>query len=132
MATPQLGVALRTDIGDLFVSRAAGGSMKLFSGAVPANCQAADPAGELVDEALPSPALTNTTGVLTKAGTWAFTGAAAGTAASGRLYTSGGVCFFQGAVSATGGGTVFEIDNTSIAIGQNGTVTSVTITVGGA
>jgi hypothetical protein len=32
----------------------------------------------------------------------------------------------------TGGGGTMTIDNTSIAISQNGTVTSVTITVGGA
>lgn len=132
MATPQLGTELRTAMGDLFVTRADGGTMKLFSGALPVNCAAADPSGELVDETLPGPALTNTAGVLTKAGTWTFTGAASGTAASGRLYTLGGVCFFQGTVSATGGGTVFEIDNTSIATGQAGEVTAVTITIGGA
>jgi len=35
-------------------------------------------------------------------------------------------------VTASGGGGTMEIDNTSIAIGQNGTVSAVTITVGGA
>jgi hypothetical protein len=119
-------------MGDDVVTAADGGTMKIFSGAVPANCAAADPSGELVDETLPSPALTNTSGTVTKAGTWAFTGAAAGTAASFRLYTSGAVCFMQGDVTATGGGGVLEIDNTSIAIGQAGEVTAVTITIGGA
>jgi hypothetical protein len=42
------------------------------------------------------------------------------------------VCFAQGNVTAGGGGGTMTIDNTSIAIGQNGTVTNVTITVGGA
>jgi hypothetical protein len=128
----QLGTALRTSMGDDIVADAAGGALKIFSGAVPANCAAADPAGELVDATLPSPALTNTSGVLTKAGTWTFTGAAAGAAASFRLYTGAAVCFAQGNVTASGGGGTMEIDNTSIAIGQNGTVSAVTITVGGA
>jgi hypothetical protein len=128
----QLGVTLRTAMGALVVTDADSGTLKIFSGAVPVNCAAADPAGELVDETLPGPALTNTAGVLTKAGTWAFTGAAAGTAASFRLYTSGAVCFAQGNVTTTGGGGTMEIDNTSIAIGQAGEVTAVTITIGGA
>lgn len=128
----QLSVAARTSMGDVLVTAAAGGTMKMFSGAVPANCAAADPAGELVSDTLPSPALTNTAGVLTKAGTWSFTGDAAGAAASFRWYTSGAVCFAQGDVTGTGGGGTMEIDNTSITIGQVGSVTAVTITVGGA
>lgn len=114
------------------VSRANGGTIKLFSGPLPANCAAADPAGELTSATLPSPALTASGGVCSMAGTWTFTGSATGVAASGRLYTIGGVCFFQGAVGVTGAGTVFELNDTTINATQNGTVTSVTITVGGA
>ena len=128
----QLGTTLRNDMAGDIVTAADAGTLKIFSGAVPANCAAADPAGELVDLTLPSPALSASAGVCSKAGTWAFTGAAAGTAASFRLYTSGAVCFAQGNVTASGGGGTMEIDNTSIAISQAGTVTSVTITVGGA
>jgi hypothetical protein len=58
--------------------------------------------------------LSNSSGTVSKAGTWSFTGAAAGTAASFRLYTSGAVCFMQGDVTATGGGGVMEIDNTFV------------------
>lgn len=116
----------------LIVTRADGGTIKLFSGALPANCAAADPSGELASATLPSPALTASGGVCSMAGTWTFTGSATGVAACGRLYTAAAVCFFQGPVTATGGGGVFELDDTTINATQNGTVTSVTITVGGA
>ena len=128
----QLGTTLRNAMAGDIVTAADGGSLKIFSGAVPANCAAADPSGTLTTATLPSPALTASAGVCSKAGTWTFTGSANGTAASFRLYTSGAVCFAQGNVTATGGGGTMEIDNTSIATGQNGTVTGVTITVGGA
>ena len=120
MATPQLGTTLRNDMAGSIVAAAAGGTIKFFSGALPANCAAADPSGELTSATLPNPALTASGGVCSKAGTWTFTGSATGTAACGRLYTSGGVCFFQGAVSATGGGAVFELSSTTINNTQNG------------
>jgi hypothetical protein len=44
----QFGTALRSGMGDDVVTAAAGGTLKIFSGAVPANCAAADPSGELV------------------------------------------------------------------------------------
>ena len=119
-------------MGDRLVTDADTGTLKIFSGAVPANCAAADPSGTLVTLTLPSPALSNASGTVTKAGTWAFTASASGTAASFRLYTNGGTCFAQGNVTATGGGGTMEIDNTSIASAQTGTVTAVTLTIGGA
>ncbi len=128
----QLGTTLRTDMAGEIVTAAAGGTIKLFSAAVPANCAAADPSGELADGTLPSPALSAASGAATKSGTWTTTGTAAGTAATFRLYTSGAVCFAQGNVTATGGGGTMEISSTTIAIGQVDTVTSVTLTVGGA
>ncbi len=128
----QFGATLRTDMAAEVVTAAAGGTIKIFSGAVPANCAAADPSGELVSDTLPTPALTNTAGTLSKAGTWSFTGDAEGTAVSFRLYTSGAVCFAQGSVTATGGGGDMTIDNTSIAVGQAGEVLTVSIVVGGA
>ena len=130
--TLQFGTTQRSAMADVLVTAAAGGSVKLFSGSVPANCAAADPAGLLASGTLPSPALTNTSGTLSKAGTWAFTGSAAGTVASFRLYTSGAVCFCQGTVTASGGGGDMTIDNTVIASGQGGTVNTVSVVVGGA
>lgn len=132
MATPQLGTTLRNDMAGNIVTAAAGGTIKFFSGALPANCAAADPSGELASATLPSPALTASGGVCSMAGTWTFTGSGTGVAACGRLYTAAAVCFFQGPVTATGGGGVFELNDTTINPTQTGTVTSVTITVGGA
>lgn len=132
MGVSQYGATIRNDQAGLYVTAAAGGTFKIFSGALGANCAAADPAGELVSDTLPSPALTAAAGIATKAGTWGFTGDAAGTAASFRLYTAAAVCFWQGDVTATGGGGTMEIDNTAIALGQTGSVTAVTLTVGGA
>lgn len=107
-------------------------TIKIFSGAVPANCEAADPSGTLASGSLPADPFAETDGVLSKAGTWTLTGSADGTAASFRIYDSSPDCLFQGNVTATGGGGVCELSSTTIAIGQATTVTSVTITVGGA
>lgn len=128
----QLGTVVRTSMADALVTAAAGGSIKVYSGAVPANCAAANPAGELASGTLPSPALTSASGAATKAGTWTITGSAAGTAASFRAFTSGAVCFAQGDVTATGGGGTMEISSITVAVSQVDTVTAVTLTVGGA
>ena len=55
-----------------------------------------------------------------------------GTAAHFEIMDSGGTtCHMQGTVTATGGGGDMEIDNTSIATGQQVTVTAFTLTAGG-
>jgi hypothetical protein len=65
-----------------------------------------------------------------KSGTWEdLTADATGTAAHFRVYDSGGtVCGIQGTVTATGGGGDMTLDNTSIASGQQVTVTTFTLT----
>lgn len=103
----------------------------LFSGAVPANCGAADPTGLLATLTLPSTWLsTASSGQVTIAGSpWTGTGSAAGTAASFRIKDSTGTtCHLQGAVTATGGGGDLTLDNTSIANAQNIQVTGFTLT----
>lgn len=108
--------------------------LKLFSGAEPANCAAADPAGLLATLTLPSDWLANAAaGVKAKAGSWAGTGSAGGTAASFRIYDSGvAACHMQGTVTATAGGGDMTLDNTSIANGQAITVNTFSITAGNA
>lgn len=105
-------------------------SLVLYSGAVPANCAAADPSGTLATLTLPSDwmaaASSNSKGLT---GTWAGTGSAGGTAASFRI-KAGATCHIQGSVSATGGGGDLQLNNTSIANGQAITVTSFTVTAG--
>lgn len=128
----QFGSALRTNQGTQLVNALASGTLKLFSGSVPANCAAVDPAGLLASGSLPATAASVSAGVVTKSGTWSFTGSGSGTIASFRLYDSGAVCIHQGTVTITGGGGDMTVDNTSIATGQTGSVGTYSITMPGA
>lgn len=128
----QFGQALRTSMASDLATALGSGQIRLFSGAVPVNCQAADPAGQLAAGTLPSTAATASAGVATKSGSWPFTGSAVGTAQSFRLYDSVAVCIHQGTVTVGGGGGDMIIDNTSITISQVGSVTAYTVTMGGA
>lgn len=100
--------------------------LKIFSGAEPANCAAADPAGPLVSMTLPSDWMNAASaGSKTKLGTWSATASGTGTAASWRIYASDGTtCGIQGNM------TDMTLDNTSIASGQVVTVNTFTITAG--
>jgi hypothetical protein len=132
----QYGTALRTAMGQELVDVLAGGSMRLFSGSLPANCAAADPATTLATGTLPTPAATVSSGTVSRAGTWTFTGGAgAGTgtvATVYRLYSSGGTCVAQGSVTVTSGGGEMTIDNASIANAQVGAVNTYTRIMPGA
>lgn len=132
--TLQLDTTLRNNMLDQITSAVgASGLLKLFSGAVPANVAAADPAGLLVTmtcNATFAPASSG--GVLTLNAIASANASATGTAASFRIYTSLSVCKLQGTVTATGGGGDLTIDNTSIASGQTISETSWTITAPGA
>lgn len=100
--------------------------LKLFTGAEPANCAAADPAGLLATINLPSDWLANASGgSKAKAGTWSVAASGTGTVASWRIYDSGvTACHIQGNT------TDMVFDNTSITAGQTVTVTGFTITAG--
>lgn len=109
--------------------------LRIRTGAPPANCAAARTGTVLVTMNLPSDWLAAaSSGSKVKAGTWQDTSAdATGTAAHFEVMDSGGTtCHIQGTVTATGGGGDMEIDNTSIATGQQVTVTAFTLTAGGA
>ena len=65
-------------------------------------------------------------------GTWQDTSAdAAGTAGHFRI-KQGATCHMQGSITATGGGGDMTVDNTSIAAGQQVTVSAFTLNAGGA
>ncbi len=102
--------------------------MKIFTGAEPANCAAADPAGTLVSITLPVDWLANAAaGSKAKSGTWSGTASGTGTAASWRIYESTATtCHLQGNV------TDMTLDNTSINSGQTVTVNTFSITAGNA
>ena len=109
--------------------------LKIFTGAAPADCSTADSGTELAVLSLPSDWLAGASGgSKALSGTWEDTSADdTGTAGHFRVYDSGETtCHIQGTISATGGGGDMTLDNTSIATGQSITITSFTITAGGA
>lgn len=129
--TIQFSVAVRNAMLDA-IETTSGTSAKLriLTGAVPANCAAAQTGTLLVEMALPADWMAAASGgTKALAGSWTGTGAAAGTAAHYRIVdTAGTTCHEQGTVTATGGGGDLTLDNTSIASAQAVTITSKTLT----
>lgn len=103
------------------------GTLKVFSGPVPASCSTADPTGPLVTIALPTTFLTAASGTTALSGSWSATASASGTAASWRIYDSSNNCHMQGNVTSD-----LILNNTNIANGQTVTVTSFAVTAGNA
>jgi hypothetical protein len=108
-------------------------TLTIRTGAVPASCAAARTGTVLATLVLPSDWLTAaSSGSKSLSGTWQDVAAdAAGTAAHFSV-DQGATCHIQGTVTATGGGGDMTIDNTSIAVGQQVTITALTLTAGGA
>ena len=107
------------------------GILRIFTGAPPANCAAANSGTILATITLPSDWMNPANnGSKTMLGTWSDAAAdAAGTAGHFRIHDSGGtVCGLQGTVTATGGGGDMIVDNVVFAAGQGFSVTSFTIT----
>lgn len=128
----QYGATLRNNqVSQIQTTVGGTGRVVIFSGAEPANCAAADPAGPLATITLPATFLTSTGGATTIAGTWSATATGTGTAASFRMYdtpVSAGVCHVQGNCQVSGGD--LNLNNLSIATGQTVTVTSFSVTAG--
>lgn len=128
----QLSVAVRTARLDTIESTIGTAAvLKIFTGAQPANCAAANSGTELVSMTLASDWMNAaSTGTKTKLGTWEDASANnTGTAAHFRLYASDGTtCHMQGSVTATSGGGDLELDSTSITSGQTVTITTFTLT----
>lgn len=126
--TFQYGTTLRNNqVSQIQTTVGATGSLKIFSGAEPANPAAADPTGLLVTITLPATFLTSAGGVTTIAGTWSASASATGTAASWRMYDGSAVCHVQGNTT-----TDLVLNNQSITSGQTVTVTSFSVTAGNA
>lgn len=134
--TIQLSTAVRNArLDSLETTVGTSARLKVFTGAQPANCAAADSGTLLADITCPSDWLAAAaSGAKAKAGTWQDTSAdGTGTAAHFRLYANDGTtCHMQGSVTATGGGGDMTVDNTSFAAGQQFTVTGFTLTDGNA
>lgn len=109
--------------------------LQIRSGSVPANCAAANTGTVLATLNLPSDWMTAASaGSKTISGSWQDSAAdATGIAGHFRIFdTSVTTCHIQGTITISGGGGDMELDNTSIAIGQQVTVTSFTLTDGNA
>ena len=106
-------------------------NLLLYSGAQPTNTTSSSPSGLLVNITLPTTWLTApSSGVVSINGTWSGTAIGNGTAASFRIYDSGGSCRMQGNVSATSGGGDVQLDNPIIVSGQSILITGFTLTEG--
>ncbi|MEA3537596.1 MAG: hypothetical protein U9R73_00530 [Pseudomonadota bacterium] len=109
--------------------------LKIFDGAKPANCAAADVGTVLATLNLPSDWMADAaSGSKSKLGTWEDPSAdATGSADYYRIYASDGVtCHQQGTVTATGGGGDLEVDDVNFVAAQAFTITGFTQTAPGA
>lgn len=105
--------------------------LRIRTGAAPADCATADSGTVLATLTLPSDWMAAaSSGSKALAGTWQDASAdATGTAEHFRVYDSGGsTCHMQGTITATSGGGDMELDNTSLASGQQFTVSTFTLT----
>ena len=108
-------------------------TLTIFSGAAPANCATANSGTALASMTLPSDWMAAASnGSKAKNGTWEDSSAdATGTAGHFRIH-QGSTCHIQGTITVTSGGGDMELDNTSIAAGQQVTITTFSITAGNA
>jgi hypothetical protein len=124
----QYGTTLRNNqVSQIQTTVGASGTLKIFSGAEPANCAAADPTGLLATIVLPASFLTSSGGVTTLVPTWSVAASGTGTAASFRMYDGSSVCHVQGNTT-----TDLVLNNTSITSGQTVSVSSFSVTMGNA
>jgi hypothetical protein len=130
----QLSVAVRNARLDAIETTiGASPALEIRSGAVPANCAAADAGTLLASMALPADFMAAASaGAKAILGTWQDLEAnATGTAGHFRI-KQGATCHLQGTVTGTGGGGDMELNNTSIAVGQSVSVSAFTLTDGNA
>ena len=99
---------------------APGGTLKIRTGTLPANCAAADTGTVLATFTLSTSWLNAAaSGAVTLASTISDTSAdATGVAGHFRIYDSSNACQMQGNITSPGGGGALILDNTSITAGQ--------------
>jgi hypothetical protein len=109
--------------------------LKVFTGAAPVNCAAADSGTKLVEWDLAASWLGAASGGGATANSLPIAAVAATTGTAGyfRLYASDGTtCHMQGSVTTTGGGGDATIDNSAIVTGQAVNLSGLTLTAPGA
>lgn len=103
-------------------------SLKIYTGTQPA-AGAAATGTLLVTITLPADAMAVASGgVASKSGTWSGVAGATGDAGWFRIESSSGSRWYDGAVTATGGGGEIELTSISITSGQTVTITSFSVT----
>ncbi len=106
-------------------------TLVFYSGTEPASCATALSGNTVLDTIdLPMTFFTAASGADTLAGTWSATAAAAGTASFFRFLDAAGTCFMQGTVGTSGAD--LNLSSTALSSGIVVTITSDTITIGGA
>jgi len=105
-------------------------TLEIRTGAAPANCAAADSGTVLATIVLPSDYMSAAaSAVKALTGTWQDASAdAAGTAGHFRIKQAA-TCHDQGTITATGGGGDMTLDNVSIALGQQVTITTFSLSL---
>ena len=126
-ASMQFDVVLRTNrIAQIQATIGSSGTLKIYTGAPPANCTVAEAGSLLVTITLPAVFLTAANGAATITnGPWTGTAVGTGMAGSFRMLDGSGVCRVQGDTLSD-----LVLANTSIAISQPVTVTTFTPTDG--
>jgi hypothetical protein len=111
-------------VGDDFNSA----TLKIYTGSQPAAGGAAS-GTLLVTINLPADAMSAaSSGIAAKLGTWSGTAGNTGTAGWFRIESSSGTRWYDGSISATGGGGEIELTSVSITTSQVVAITSFTVT----
>lgn len=125
----KLGAGLRSALaGQVETTVGTTPKLRIYTGSAPTNPGDAATGTLLVDIDLPSDWVTESGGVLTKAGTWSGTAANAGTAGYFRIWNSGASTAHIQGDCGEGSGEL-QLDNTDIAAGQTVTVSTFTLTM---
>jgi hypothetical protein len=130
--TVQYSVAVRNNLLDsIETTTGASAKLVLYTGSQPVNCASVATGVVLATLSLPTDWMAAASGgTKTLLGTWTVAASGAGTAGYYRILDSAGTtCHEQGSVAIATGGDL-NLDNTSVAVGQNITITSKTITAG--
>lgn len=103
-------------------------TLKIWTGAPPANCAAAD-TGTLLDTmTLPADWMANAaSGSKSLSGSWTSAAAASGTAGYFRIYDGSGACHIQSTITAAGGGGDMIASSVTLTLGDTETVTQFTL-----
>jgi hypothetical protein len=121
--------AIKNSVTDNLAANFNAGKLRVYTGTQPASGDDAASGTLLVEITLPNPAFgASSGGIASKAGTWQANATVAGVAGWARMLNSALDKNIDYSVTITGGGGDMEVQNTNIAVGQQVTVTTATLT----